>query len=151
MYIKFSQVGDVKHPARANTGADAGMDFFVPNDFKEIELQPGESALIPSGIKVEVPQNYMLVFLNKSGVAVKKSLLIGAQVIDHGYAGQVHINVHNVGKNPQKICPGDKIVQAVLIPIVPVELIETSEDNLYQDIHLAGSRGTGGFGSTGTK
>ena len=151
MYAKFAKVRDVKVPQRANSGADAGIDFYVPADFQETTLQPGQSVLIPAGIKVEVPAGYALVFFNKSGVASKRSLIVGACVIDHGYKGEVHINMINVGEKPQTITPGEKIVQGLMIPVVTFEVLEVPEDDLYQAIHVAGGRGAGGFGSTGTK
>jgi dUTP pyrophosphatase len=147
----MSKTRSVKVPQRANSGADAGIDFFVPDDFVAQTLQPGQSVKIPAGIKVEVPAGYALVFFNKSGVAAKRSLIVGACVIDHGYSGEVHINMINAGEVEQTIVPGEKIVQGILIPVVTFETIEVPEDELYASIHVAGSRGAGGFGSTGTK
>ena len=150
MYIKFAKVRQVKSPARANPG-DAGMDFFVPEDFPETILQHGDKVLIPAGIKVEVPIGFAMIFHNKSGVAVKKNLYVGADTIDHGYSGEVHINLINNGKEPQAIGPGDKIIQGILIPVSLVEPMLVLEQDLYTDVHVAGSRGAGGFGSSGTK
>ena len=147
MYIKFSKIRDVKSPKR-NFPGDAGIDFFVPNDFEQILLQHGDSVLIPAGIKVEVPIGYALIFHNKSGVASKKNLYVGADTIDHGYSGEVHINLVNNGINSQMIYAGDKIIQGILIPISLAEMVEVAEAQLYQDIHVAGGRGSGGFGST---
>lgn len=151
MYVKMTKTRDTILPARANSGADAGIDFYVPQDFKKTDLAPGGSVLIPSGIKVEVPVGYSLIFFNKSGVASKKSLIVGACVVDSGYAGEVHLNLINVGDDIQTISPGDKIVQAIMVPVITFETIEVSEEELYRDIHVAGNRGAGGFGSTGTK
>lgn len=152
MYVKMSKTRDVKVPQRANSGADAGIDFFIPNDYNgKTEIAPGQSVKIPAGIKVEVPAGYALVFFNKSGVAAKRSLIVGACVIDHGYSGEVHINMINAGDQTQFIVPGEKIVQGILIPVVTFETIEVPEDELYSAIHVAGSRGAGGFGSTGAK
>ena len=153
MYIKFAKTRDVKSPTRANPG-DAGIDFFIPSDFNEgqpLFLQHGESVLIPAGIKVEVPIGFALIFHNKSGVAVKKNLYVGADTVDHGYAGEVHINLVNNGKDSCMIGPGDKIIQGILVPVMLAQTMEVDESNLYEDIHVAGSRGAGGFGSTGTK
>tara|TARA_R100001015_G_C4633938_1_gene199579 strand:- start:647 stop:1084 length:438 start_codon:yes stop_codon:yes gene_type:complete len=145
--MKISKVREVKTPIRANS-TDAGIDFFVPEDTKRFTLSPGDSCLIPSGVKVNVPEGFALVAFNKSGVAVKKSLHVGACVVDCGYQGEVHINLTNVGDCETDINPGDKIVQFVLLPLgnPKVELVE--ESNLYES---ESSRGEGGFGSTGTK
>lgn len=147
--LKFALTRNVKHPTRANPG-DAGIDFFVPNDMAPIVLQHGESVLIPAGVKVEIPFGYAMIFHNKSGVASKKSLYVGADTIDHGYMGEVHINLINNGVEPQEIKPGDKIIQGLIFQVClpTVELVEAEE--LYQDTSVAGTRGAGGFGSTGT-
>ena len=145
--MKISKIRDVKTPTRANP-TDAGIDFFVPNDQKPVVLNPGESVFIPSGIKVNCPEGYALIAFNKSGIAVKKSLHVGACVVDNGYQGEVHINLTNVGDETRVIRPGDKIVQFVLLPLgdPSVELVD--ENNLYESVS---SRGEGGFGSSGTK
>ena len=145
----MSKTRNVKLPTRANAGADAGIDFYVPDDFITQDLLPGQSVKIPAGIKVEVPAGYALVFFNKSGVASKRSLIVGACVIDHGYSGEVHINMINVGATVQTVTTGEKIVQGILIPVITFETIEVPETELYSAIHIAGSRGAGGFGSTG--
>ena len=150
--MKISKVRKVKTPTRANY-TDAGIDFFVPNDksilkYGMIQLKPGESCLIPSGIKVNVPEGHALVAFNKSGVAVKKSLHVGACVIDCGYQGEVHINLTNVGLVNQMLLPGDKIVQFVLLHLGDPKVQLVKENNLYES---ESSRGEGGFGSSGTK
>lgn len=71
-------------------------------------------------------------------------------VVDCGYEGECHINLTNVGKTDSIITAGDKIVQAILIPISTVNTEEvTSLEELYKD--STSERGTGGFGSSGTK
>ena len=146
--MKISKIRDVKTPTRANQ-TDAGIDFFIPNDYEgDTEILPGRSCVIPSGIKVNCPEGYALIAFNKSGIAVKKSLYVGACVVDNGYQGEVHINLTNVGESPQYIKPGDKIVQFVLLPLgdPAVELVE--EKYLYESVS---DRGEGKFGSSGTK
>lgn len=171
--LKFTKVRNVKSPCRAHP-TDAGIDFFVPEDLtketidekteltrssvilsidngfvKSMILEPKQSVLIPSGIKVKVPDGYMLQFNNKSGVASKKGLIVGASVVDVGYEGECHIDVHNVSSRSQVINAGDKIVQAILIPVsfaMPEEVSSTEE--LYAGSTSA--RGEGGFGSSGT-
>jgi len=149
MYIKFAKTRDVKSPTRANHG-DAGIDFYIPNDFNPGTLKHGDSILIPSGIKIEVPFGTALIFHNKSGVASKKNLDVMADTVDHGYAGEVHINLINNGNGMITLHPGDKIIQGIHIPVFASNPVEVSEEELYQDIHVIGARGAGGFGSTGT-
>jgi len=144
--IYFMTVRDVKLP-EYGTGDSVGIDFFVPNDFTSITLQPGEDALIPSGIRTRLPIRTALIAFNKSGVATKKKFSKGAQVIDPDYQGEIHIHVFNVGKEPRDIKPGDKIIQFIHLPIIKSKLIQCqTEAELYP---AKTERGTGGFGSTG--
>ena len=145
-----------KIPNRAHK-TDAGMDLFYCPDFASttplctigpegsFSMSPGSSCLLPTGVKVEVPQNHMLEVKNKSGVAYKRQLLVGACVVDSGYDGEVFVNLHNIGTNTQIIEPGQKIAQAVLVPIVACGIKEVSHDVLNR----GSVRGDGGFGSTG--
>lgn len=173
--LKYTKVRNVKSPCRAH-GFDAGIDFFVPCDLtlddmkpkfettgdylltehnedgtiKSFTLHPNQSVLIPSGIKVKVPEGYMLQYTNKSGVASKRHLLVGANTVDIGYEGECHINLHNVSDRDQVISAGDKIVQGIMVKIgfhVPEEVKDEVE--LYGDSHS--ERASGGFGSSGTK
>ena len=142
----FTKVGDVKSPCRAND-TDAGIDFYVPNDFSPITLDPQKDILIPLGIKVQVPNGYALIAFNKSGVATKKKFVVGACCVDVGYEGVVHCHILNAGTEPQYIEPGMKIVQFVLLPISSAHPKEVSNDEYTAC--CGSNRGAGGFGSTG--
>ena len=145
---------DAKLPLRAHK-TDAGMDlFYCRNGERETLVReegygipPRESKLIPTGIKVEVPYGHMLEVKNKSGIASKRQLLVGACVVDPGYDGEVYVNLHNIGHTTQYLQPGDKVAQAVLIPIVHCDVQEVASDNLNKGT----TRGAGGFGSTGDR
>jgi dUTP pyrophosphatase len=131
-----------------------GIDFYVPNGWnggETLVLAPGESVLIPAGVKVEVPFGFALIFHNKSGIAVKRGLHVGADTVDHGYSGEVHVNLTNVSNKETSIAPGDKIIQGILLKVEAHVPMIVAEDNLYQDIAYVSERGAGGFGSTGTK
>lgn len=148
--MKIFKVKDVKTPVRG-TEKSAGIDFFVPNDFPGNHfLATSQSVNIPSGIHVKVPEGYALVVMNKSGVALKKGLQVGACVIDEDYQGEVHLHVTNVGDDLAEIKPGEKLVQMLLIP-VSYEGVEVAEslDEMYNGETT--ERGSGGFGSTGTE
>ena len=145
--MKISKIRNVKTPERG-TPLSAGLDFFVPNDFPgEHFLLPGDAVNIPSGIKVKVPHGFALVFMNKSGVAVKKGLQVGACVVDEDYQGEVHLHVRNTSTDVQSIKPGEKLVQALLIPVDYCDVEVVNVDELYEE---GTQRGEGGFGSTGT-
>lgn len=148
--MKITKVRDVKTPTRG-TEKSAGIDFFVPNDFPgTFYLAKGQSVNIPSGIHAKVPEGYALIGMNKSGVATKKHLQIGACVVDEDYQGEIHIHVTNIGNELSEINPGEKLVQFLLIPVFydVVEEVDSVEE-LYNG--EATERGAGGFGSTGTK
>lgn len=138
---------DVKIPSRAHS-TDAGLDFFVPNNFKPMILHAHESIKIPSGIKIEIPYSYMGVFLNKSKLG-SMGLMIGAQVIDTFYSDQVYLDVHNVTNHDIEITPGMKIAQLILVPIIYAEPIQVTDDELYSALKQNEVRGANGFGSSG--
>jgi len=173
--LKYSKVRKVKNPNRSHYD-DAGFDVFVPEDLTweqmkekfdttgcqvsvelaedgktilEFRLQPGESVLIPSGLKMNIPKGFAVVAFNKSGIAAKRGLLVGSAVCDESYTGEVHINLHNVSSKIQTIKAGEKIVQFLVLPINYCELEEVgSVEELYANTTNSG-RGEGGFGSTG--
>ena len=141
-----------KLPIRAHS-TDAGMDlFFCPPPKPELDVQietvlPFGSSVIPTGLKIEVPEGYMLEIKNKSGIASKRGLLVGACVVDRGYTGEIFVNLHNVTHRNQTIHSGEKIAQAVLVKITTdINLVES--DNIYDD---ETSRGAGALGSTGDR
>ena len=155
MNIKVYKIRpDAKLPLRAYQ-SDAGMDlFYCPNGEREriirtegFVIPSRGSRLIPTGIKVEVPHGFMLEVKNKSSVAYKRQLIVGACVIDPGYNGEVFVNLHNVGTRSRILQPGQKIAQAVLIPVEPCVVVECSTDTLNDN----STRGHGALGSTGDR
>lgn len=146
--LRYVKVRDTKDPNRAHD-TDAGIDVYSPNDEPVHVLNNGQSVLIDSGIKFEVPKGYMLTAFNKSGISSKRGLVVGACVVDTFYSGTVHVNLHKVSGETTYIKPGDKIVQFILIPIECCKLKEIKEEELYNGIKT--ERGEGGFGSTDKK
>tara|TARA_R110002012_G_scaffold270767_2_gene455838 strand:- start:979 stop:1434 length:456 start_codon:yes stop_codon:yes gene_type:complete len=135
-------------PERANP-SDAGLDvFFCPADGNAILLHPGDTALFQTGLRFGVPHGYMLEVKNRSGNASKRSLLVGACVVDSGYDGEVFVNLHNVGHKAQVIEPGTKIAQVVLIPVVHFRARESADEKLYNYPMTISNRGDGALGST---
>ena len=147
MDLSFIKTKDVKSPVRGHA-SDAGIDFFIPEDFETTVILPGEDILIDSGIKVIVPRDYALIFKEKSGVAVKKKLTLGASVIDSDYRGVVHFHLFNNGTTSQILSAGEKIVQGIVFPISLCEPKEITEENYNLNCT---QRGEGGFGSTGVR
>ena len=116
--MKISKIRDVKTPVRGTTGS----------------------------IKANVPDGYALIAMNKSGVALKKGLLVGACVVDSDYQGEIHLHLVNVGTRDVTIVPGEKLVQFLLVPVSHCKVDVVSEEILFT---AETSRGSGGFGSTG--
>ena len=109
-------------------------------------IHPNEHIVIPSGITANIPHNKAIQLMNKSGIATKKSLVVGACLIDEDYTGIIHYDMHNIGEDPVIIKTGQKITQGVLINTnldVEIECKEGSNDKGQTE------RGAGGFGSTG--
>lgn len=147
--MKIAKIRDVKTPTRGTQGS-AGIDFYVPNDYPNSlrRVAPGERYFIPSGIKANVPEGYALIAMNKSGVALKKGLMVGACVVDSDYQGEIHLHLVNTSTSDVTIEAGEKLTQFLLIPVnhCPVEVVD--EANLFES---ETDRGAGGFGSTGVK
>ena len=151
MIIEYKRVHRLAHPPQRANPSDAGLDvFFSPNhgDEATVLIKPGKSAILSTGLKFGVPHGYMLEVKNRSSIAAKRSLVVGACVIDSGYDGEVFINLHNVGDSSQLIEPGQKIAQLVMIPVVHFRALETSGD-LYNWYPITISdRKDGSLGST---
>ncbi len=144
--MKFIKTRPVKNPTRG-TDQSAGIDFFVPDDFENHLLYPNCQVNIPSGIKVKIPSCTALIAFNKSGIATKNQLQVGACVVDSDYQGEVHLNLYNRGTEPALIRAGMKLTQFVLVPVIFTELVELeNEQDLYNGVLT--ERGEGAFGST---
>ncbi|HLS86915.1 MAG TPA: dUTP diphosphatase [Burkholderiales bacterium] len=131
-------------PHYATPGA-AGLDLRACLD-APLTLQPGESALVPSGIAIHIGNpGYAAVVLPRSGLGAKSGIVLGNLVglIDSDYQGPLMISVWNRGQAPFTIQPMDRIAQLVVVPVVQVEF-----DVVEQ--FAPSERGAGGFGSTGS-
>jgi len=160
MIIEYVRTrGSAVPPQRANP-SDAGLDLFfnpepqgtlpfIDEKRDSILLEPGESKLFATGYRFGVPHGYMLEIKNRSSIAYKRSLVVGACVVDSGYDGEVFVNLHNIGKETQVIKPGEKIAQAIMIPVVHFRAVENGNGELYNWYPITISdRGTGALGST---
>ncbi len=132
----------VELPAYKTEGA-SGMDLMAFID-KPIELKPGKSCLVPTGLSVAFSKEYEIQIRPRSGLAAKNniSVLNTPGTIDSDYRGEIKVIIYNHGNNDFTINNGDRIAQMILAPVVKMELEETN--NLPETI-----RGEGGFGSTG--
>tara|TARA_B100000424_G_C22676720_1_gene370971 strand:- start:80 stop:538 length:459 start_codon:yes stop_codon:yes gene_type:complete len=150
MIIEYHRVHFNSHPPTRGNPSDAGLDvYFSPKAREPVTIEPGQSVILPTGLKFGVPHGYMLEVKNRSSVASKRSLIVGACVVDSGYDGEVFVNLHNIGNEPQVVQPHTKIAQVVMTPVVSFRALETTNPNLYDWYPITISdRGAGALGST---
>ncbi|ACK69186.1 deoxyuridine 5'-triphosphate nucleotidohydrolase Dut [Gloeothece citriformis PCC 7424] len=120
---------------------DSGLDLSAIED---LEIPPGESQLVPTGIAIELPPNTEAQIRPRSGLALKHQITVlnTPGTVDEGYRGEIGVILINHGKNSFKVTRGMKIAQMVIAPVIRVEVEEVD--------HLSDTtRGSGGFGSTG--
>ena len=153
MIIEYHRTHFNSRPPTRGNPSDAGLDvYFSPKAREPVTINPGQSVILPTGLKFGVPHGYMLEVKNRSSVASKRSLIVGACVVDSGYDGEVFVNLHNIGNEPQVIEPHTKIAQVVMTPVVSFRALETTNANLYDWYPITISdRGDGALGSTDAK
>ena len=136
-------------PCYATSGA-AGADLranLMPEDRATgFTLDPMRRAVVPTGIRVEIPVGYEMQIRPRSGLAVKFGISLPNTpgTIDSDYRGPLGVALVNLGSEPYTIHHGDRIAQAVVAPVVQArfEVVDFLEET---------DRGTGGFGSTGRR
>ena len=135
---------EVKLP-KYETSGSSGMDL-VANTDEVIHIDPGKTAIIPTGITVAIPYGFEIQIRPRSGLAAKQqiSVLNTPGTIDADYRGEIKVILINLGSKPFKVEKGLRIAQMVICPVVQAELEEV--DDLDKT-----SRGMGGFVSTGVK
>jgi len=121
----------------------AGMDLCTVID-QPVVLAPGERALLPTGLAMEIPPGYEGQVRPRSGLALKQGIALvnSPGTIDADYRGEVGIIIINHGSEAVEILPGDRIAQLIIAPVTRVILVETDALNESQ-------RSSGGFGHTG--
>lgn len=138
MKIRVKRISpDAKLPRYQHAG-DAGLDLFSAVDDV---IERGEIKAIPTGIKMAIPEGYVGLIWDKSGLSLSGVHRL-AGVVDAGYRGEVRVVMANLGRQPFSVQKGMKIAQMLIQPVVAVEVLEAEE---LDDT----SRGEGGFGSTG--
>lgn len=145
--IKFND--ELKIPTRGHYN-DAGIDCYALDDFTLLPMKSeslfsgfdftpnNNTALIPLGFGLEIPDGYMATIRPRSSMSIK-GIVTQIGTIDSGYRGEIKVAFCNLTKQPYEIKKGDKICQIVVEPVVLADFVED----------LNNDRGTGGFGSTG--
>jgi dUTP pyrophosphatase len=130
---------DARVPEQAYEG-DAGLDLAACD---AVVLEPGERAVVPTGLAVEIPEGFAGFVQPRSGLAARHGIGIvnSPGLIDSGYRGEIRVVLLNTGAESFAVEPGMRIAQLVVVPVAAVRLVEVDE--------LATSkRGARGFGSS---
>ena len=124
-------------PVRAH-GTDAGADILSPRSFL---LAARSSAIIRTGVHVELPPNTVGMLKSKSGLNIFHDI-VGEGVIDEGFTNEIVVKLYNLGDIPYEFERGNKLIQLVVMPVhyPAIEQVEEIE---------GGERGDAGYGSTG--
>ena len=141
MLLKVEKIHkDAIIPCYAHEG-DAGLDLY---SIEEVVINPGETALIKTGIRIELPSQTEAQVRPRSGLALKFGITVlnTPGTIDEGYRGEIGVILINHGKNSFTVEKGMKIAQMVVKPVWKVDVMEIEELSSTE-------RGNGGFGSTG--
>jgi dUTP pyrophosphatase len=139
--VRLLRAGAVP-PARTRAG-DAGYDLRAVEAFR---LQPGERAVVPTGVAIAVPDGAAGLVVPRSGLAAKHGISVvnGPGLIDPSYRGEVKVVLVNLGQEPYEGAPGDRIAQLLLVPCLTPEVRTVDELPPSRD-----GRGEAGFGSSG--
>lgn len=142
--IELPIVGDAEQiPAYAQPG-DAGADL---RSAEALVLEPGERALVATGVRFALPEGYAAFVVPRSGLAVKHGISIvnSPGTIDAGYRGEIKVPLINLDpREPFAIAPGDRIAQLIVMPVSRAIFVQVPDLPESQ-------RGEGGFGSTGVR
>ncbi len=139
--LKVKLLNEVARVPEYAREGDAGLDLFSTSS---TTIQPGESALIATGISIQLPPGTEAQVRPRSGLALKHQVTVlnSPGTIDCGYRGEVGVILINHGKQPFEVQIGMKIAQMVVKPVLSVKVHQVDELDETD-------RGTGGFGSTG--
>ena len=129
------------------TSGSAGADIYAAVN-QMVTIPPGETVMIPTGIKTKFDSRYVALIYARSGLASKQGLAPANKVcvIDSDYRGEWMIPLHNHSKQPRIVDKGDRIAQVIFHEVFKPEFIPCNEEDLGET-----ERGEGGFGSTNKK
>lgn len=144
LFEKLNHARELPLPEYETSGS-AGMDLRAANK-EPVTIEPGKRALIPTGLRMALPQGYEAQIRPRSGLAYKHgiTMLNTPGTIDSDYRGEIKVLAVNLGEESFDIHYGERIAQMVIAPVQQVEITETG---MLPDT----ARGEGGFGSTGVQ
>lgn len=141
MQTSFTRLDkELPTPRRSHPG-DAGLDLYARVD---VTLEPGERALVPTGIVIAIPDGHAGFVVPRSGLAFRDGIGVvnGPGLVDAGYRGELKVILINHGQDRVRLTRGDRIAQIVVVPVSMADFVEVESLPDSQ-------RGSGGFGSTG--
>ena len=143
MVVRFKKLRDGAVCPTYGTEYSAGADLYSAAE-AAVTLGAHETAMIPTGIAIELERGTVGLICARSGMAAKRDLAPANKVgvIDCDYRGEIVVALHNHGSSPQTVEPGERVAQLVITPYIAAEFEEVSD--LSETV-----RGSGGFGSTG--
>ena len=143
--VRFQKLDERAVAPVYGSAAAAGADLYAVLD-APLTIAAGETALVHTGLAVEIPEGFVGLVCARSGLATKQGLAPANKVgvIDADYRGEVMVALHNHSAEGRVIAHGERIAQLVLVPYLTA--VYEQADNLTDT-----DRGAGGFGSTGTK
>ena len=140
--VKIARMSDdVVIPKQAHA-TDAGFDL---SSTTRVDIPPGRSLLVGTGLRMEIPIGWCGQINPRSGLASKHQLVVGARIIDSAYRGELMINLINHGSDAFEVTKGMRVAQIIFLPVL-TNVIEVTENELTDTV-----RGSGGFGSSGNK
>lgn len=139
-------VGLPAYETPGSAGADIRANLLPEDRESGFTLDPMHRAVVPTGLRVEIPQGFEMQIRPRSGLALKHGITLPNTpgTIDSDYRGPLGVALINLGAEPYVIHHGDRIAQMIIAPVIQVQfqVVETLSDT---------ARGAGGFGSTGKR
>jgi dUTP pyrophosphatase len=139
--VRIKRLSPLVSLPRYETDGAAAFDLAAATD---LTVEPGQVALIPTGLVIEVPRGMFLAIFARSSTPLKRGLMVanGVGIVDQDYCGpddEVKIAVLNFTPAPVRVAAGDRIAQGMLLPVERVE---------WEEAQVLGRESRGGFGST---
>lgn len=144
--VRFRVLDDRATVPKRGSEQAAGLDLAacLSTDRPSLTLDPGQIAIVPTGLAIAIPDGYEGQVRPRSGLATKRGITVpnAPGTIDADYRGELRVALINLSKEPQTINHGDRIAQLVIAPVAMCEVVVV--EDLDETV-----RGVGGFGSTG--
>ena len=138
LILKIKRLGDTKIPTYHYEG-DAGLDLYSA---QEVTVLPGKKVGVKTGVALAIPEGYVGLIWDKSGISMKHGLKTLGGVVDSGYRGEIIVGMVNLSEEAYTFAQGDKVAQMIIQRKESVSIEEVLE---LDDTH----RGEKGFGSSG--